>query len=170
MASIGIGVQGADSSRAETGPMKTNTRWSKALPTLLLFSLLTGSPWAEPPTPLHDAADAGDLKQVKALISAHPEWVDLEDEEGETPLMEAAEEGRLEVVQFLLSKGADINHQDQDGETALMEAAQENKADCVTLLLSKGAALGCLDGDARTVLQRPTSETIQQLLRARGAR
>lgn len=150
--------------------MKNVIRLPKGLLALLLSSMLSASVWAEPPTPLHDAAEAGDLKQVTELLAAHPDWVDLQDEEGETPLMEAAEEGRLEVVQLLLSKGAAINHQDEDGETALMEAAEENKVECVTLLLNKGAGLGYLDREARTVLQRPTNETIQQLLRARGAR
>lgn len=149
--------------------MKKTISWPKTLLNLLFCSLLTGSIWASA-TSLHDAAEAGDLKQVTELLAAHPDWVDLEDEEGETPLMEAAEEGRLEVVQLLLSKGAAINHQDEDGETALMEAAEENKAECVSLLLSKGAGLGYLDRDARTVIQRPTNEAILQLLRARGAR
>ena len=120
--------------------------------------------------PLLEAAEAGDTKQVRELLTAHPDWVDVEDEEGETSLMEAAEDGHLEIVELLLKAGANINHQDHSGETALMEAAQESKIECVKLLLEKGAAVGILDADCLSALQRTKDETIAQLLRSRGAR
>lgn len=134
---------------------------------LLLGLLLATSATANP---LLEAAEAGDSKKVQEVLAAHPDWVDVEDEEGETSLLEAAEEGHLEIVEMLLQGGARINHQDHDGQTALMEAAQESKLECVKLLLRKGAALGILDGDGLTVLQRTKDDTIAQLLRSRGAR
>ena len=121
-------------------------------------------------SPLLEAAESGDTKKVQELLTAHPDGVDIEDEEGETSLMEAAEEGHLEIIELLLKGGAHINHQDHAGETALMEAAQESKLECVKLLLRKGAALGILDADGLGVLQHTKDEAIAQLLRNRGAR
>jgi ankyrin repeat protein len=135
---------------------------------LLIFLLFTGSAWAGPA--FHEAAEKGQLKQVTEMLKTNPEWLDSEDDEGETALMEAAEEGKLEVVRLLIDRGADINHQDWDGETALMEAVQDDRLEVVELLLQRGAALGCLDSDCRTVLDRCKNEKIGQLLRNRGAR
>jgi ankyrin repeat protein len=125
---------------------------------------------ALPVWPVHHAAENGDTRNLANLLKTHPEWLDQEDEEGETALLEAAEEGQLEAVELLLKLGADINHQDQEGETALMEAAEEGKIEVVTLLLRKGASLGCLDRNGLTVAQRNTNQTIKELLQARGAR
>ena len=59
-------------------------------------------------TPLHHAADDGDLREVERLVrgGAH---VNVKDEHGWTPLHKAARYGRLEVAQRLLGAGADFN-------------------------------------------------------------
>ena len=133
----------------------------------LLSVFLLGSARA---TPLHQAAESGDLAKVRELLDSHPDWVNLVDEEGETALLEAAEEGHAEVVGLLLERGASLNHQDEEGETALMEAAEESQLECVKLLLGKGAALGLLEQDGRNAFQLTKDEAIRALLRSRGAR
>jgi len=133
----------------------------------LLSAFLLGSAWA---SPIHQAAESGDLAKVRELLDSHPDWVNLVDEEGESALLEAAEEGHGEVVGLLLERGASLNHQDDEGETALMEAAEESQLECVKLLLRKGAALGLLDQDGRSAYQLTKDEAIRTLLRSRGAR
>lgn len=141
--------------------------FTRAALAAVLALLLSGASRANP---MHGAAESGDLKKVQELLDAHPDWLDATDEEGETPLLEAAEEGHCAVVEFLLERGAQINHQDDDGDTALMEAAEESRQDCVALLLRKGASLGVLDHQGRNVLQRTSNEAIIHMLRSRGAR
>lgn len=141
----------------------------KPTPNLLISALCLLLWTSAGATPLHDAVEANDVKRAEEILSAHPDWVDAVDDEGETGLLEAAEDGHLEMVALLLKRGARLNHQDEDGETALMEAAGESKVECVRLLLNKGAAVGILDNEMRTASQRTKDESILQLLRGRGA-
>ncbi|MGH0163225.1 UNVERIFIED_CONTAM: hypothetical protein FKN15_057713 [Acipenser sinensis] len=58
-------------------------------------------------------------------------------EGGRKPLHYAADCGQTEMVEFLLSKGADINAPDKHGITPLLSATYEGHVTCVKLLLSK---------------------------------
>ena len=61
--------------------------------------------------------------------------------EGWTPLIYAAFNGHLPVVQFLMSKGADINAVSENGMTAAMAAARGGFMDILALLVQAGADL-----------------------------
>ena len=61
------------------------------------------------------------------------------DVEGRTPLMWASYRGDVTIVEYLLNKGASINHVDDQGWHALKWAIIRNNAHIVALLLSKGA-------------------------------
>jgi ankyrin repeat protein len=93
--------------------------------------------------PIHDAAKAGDVAQVRTLLAANPTLVDAKDNVyGYTPLMFAAEKGHLDVVTLLLEKGAAVEAKDNIyGYTSLFIAAEEGHLEVVTLLLEKGAAV-----------------------------
>ncbi|KAJ1166417.1 hypothetical protein NDU88_006821 [Pleurodeles waltl] len=56
---------------------------------------------------------------------------------GRKPLHYAADCGQEEILEFLLSKGADINAADKHGITPLLSACYEGHTKCVKLLLSK---------------------------------
>jgi len=58
--------------------------------------------------PLHRAAAAGDVEQVKRLISEGVD-INLQDEEKKTPLCHAIKAGKIEVARFLVDAGADVN-------------------------------------------------------------
>jgi ankyrin repeat protein len=83
----------------------------------------------KPESPLHLAAQRGNLDVVReliargvnvnAVITPHNGFA------GRTPLMNAADGGQLEVVRFLIEHGADVSARDQRGNTAL--TAAENK-------------------------------------------
>ena len=68
---------------------------------------------------IHEAAKAGDLDKVQALIKADPDAVNLRDGSGRTPLHWAARNDRLGVAEFLLNSGADVQAVDNLGYTAL---------------------------------------------------
>jgi Protein of unknown function (DUF1566)/Ankyrin repeats (3 copies) len=98
--------------------------------------------------PIHDAARAGDLAKVEALIRVHPDLVSAKDEKyGQTPLEIAAFSGHKDVAEFLLSHKADVNAKAKNGATALHLAAAKGNKDIVELLLSSNADVNALDND-----------------------
>ena len=58
-------------------------------------------------TALHEAADSGCLRRVKALLNAEAE-VNWTDSFGQTPLHVAAKSGHYLIIEPLLKAGADI--------------------------------------------------------------
>ena len=89
--------------------------------------------------PLHDAALAGNIEQVKRLI-AQGEKVNAK-VRGRTPLSLAAEAGYATIAELLLTKGAKVNAKTKDGSTPLHWAIQfaPNPVPVVEVLLANDA-------------------------------
>lgn len=102
---------------------------------ILTFSFIANA--QDPPSstkPLHDAAEKGDLQQVKENIySGRP--VDEMDSEQRTPLMLACKAGKVEVVQYLLSSDANVYRQDTNGNYPLHYGAMCSDVAIITSLL-----------------------------------
>ena len=64
--------------------------------------------------------------------------VDINDINGYTALMLSVKTGDLEMVEYLLSKGADLNSRATDGKTAL-SIAKENHQEMLAWLIERGA-------------------------------
>jgi tetratricopeptide (TPR) repeat protein len=77
---------------------------------------------------IHDAAKAGDLAKVKALLIENPKLVSSRDDFRRTPLHWAAQVGHKNVVELLLTKGAEINNMDFLGLTPLSWAQATPKS------------------------------------------
>lgn len=60
-----------------------------------------------------------------------------EDVDGRPPLLYAADYGQLEVIDYLVSKGANVNATDKHGISPLLAAIWEGHTACVKLLLQK---------------------------------
>ena len=86
-------------------------------------------------TPLHQAADNGQVSEVKELLAKGAEVNAKDKYTGWRPLHLAATFGHLDVVKELLSKGAEVNAKDKDGKTPLHLAAQNGHLDVVKELL-----------------------------------
>jgi len=114
----------------------------KIIPCLfVLSSLLPGVAVAQSSPeidPLHEAAFAGNLEEVRRLLEEGVA-VDVPDLEGRTPLMWASFNGHTAVNALLLENGAAINAREVNGRTALMYASSGPFAETVELLLEKGA-------------------------------
>jgi hypothetical protein len=106
---------------------------------------------------IHQAAQAGDVGRVAALLDATPTLVAEKDQNGRTPLHRAARNGHVEVARLLVEKGAPLDARDNSEDSAFHAAAQADKWAVVDLLASRppaerAAALILGDFDGNTVL------------------
>jgi len=116
-------------------------------------------------------ADDGMTTMIKALFGIFTEDVTTEvcdtllahgadinaalsggDTGGLTALLFAANKQMPELVEYLVSKGADVNHQSDKGETALMRACTEGDLETVKILIAAGADPSLKAGDGSTAL------------------
>ena len=85
---------------------------------------------------IHDAARAGNLEKIKALLKENPDLVFSKDNQSLTPLHKAAFHGHKDVADFLLASGAEVNATNAAGWTPLHLAAGEGYKEVVELLLA----------------------------------
>jgi ankyrin repeat protein/L-ascorbate metabolism protein UlaG (beta-lactamase superfamily) len=101
---------------------------------------------------VHAAAKSGDLQALRSLLSGNPGLIDAPDDRGVTPLHRAAIEGRRDVVEYLISRNADIRKPDQAGNAALHGAAYGGRAGVVEVLLARGADVQARNRNGQTPL------------------
>jgi ankyrin repeat protein len=123
-------------------------------------------------TELMLACEACDFQMIeKCLVSG----VDINycDSRGATPLMEAALYGHADLVEFLISKGADLEKKDRLlGLNALLIASFLGHYDVAKVLLDSGSAIDVRDKKGRTPLHEAVyagHEEIVKLLLQNGA-
>jgi len=87
-------------------------------------------------SPLLEAARAGDIEQVKLLISKGAD-VNAKDGRGFTPLHLACFSVRA-VAELLIAQGANMNAKDKNGRTPLHIAAWSGNVEVAELLIAKG--------------------------------
>lgn len=73
-------------------------------------------------SPLHEAADNGNLGLAKLLV-LNGANVNRINDLGETPIFQAAAQGHFELLEWLVQTGADINAADKLGSTVLHQLA-----------------------------------------------
>ncbi len=87
---------------------------------------------------IHQAAARGDLKRMKAWMSIGVRPTALDDE-GRAPLHNATMARRRHVIDFLVSRGVDVDITTDQGTTALMMAARSGHLPIMQQLLDLGA-------------------------------
>ena len=97
-------------------------------------------------TPLVDAARAGDVASIRALLAHGTDPNQPAGNNGWTPLLHAVHKHQIASVGALLDGGADINRMSPDRTTPLMMAAGYGYTDIVELLLERGADPRIADG------------------------
>jgi ankyrin repeat protein len=123
------------------------------------------------------AIEDGDLDAVKALIEEEGAPVDTPIEYGEhsmTPLMKASWDGDLPIVQYLLSKKANVNSTATDTkETALMNAVTRGHSEVVKALLDAKADItlrNAFDFNAFTIAVAAGNQELAGMLLDAGAK
>lgn len=88
---------------------------------------------------IFDAVKANDLAKVKVLIEKDALLVNLRNKEGNTLLHQASIIGSIPIIEYLLSRGADINSENTRLNTPLVEAIMSGRNETIKLLIDKGA-------------------------------
>ncbi len=143
-------------------------------------------------TPLHFAAEIGDLTFTTMLVEAGAN-IEVQDRRGETPLLKALHAGpwkpepATDVVDYLLSQGAKVSDHvaaamgdldrlraafdrstdhiddlDDQGCTPLFFAAKNNRPSAVSYLLERGADVNKAADDDQTPVSTATLHTLSQ--------
>jgi ankyrin repeat protein len=119
--------------------------------------------------PIVAAAQSKAWKTLRALAELQGTDLEAADANGSTALMGAALHGELPIVQYLLSRKAEVNRQ---GWTALHYAAANGHADVVRLLLDEHAYIDAESPNRTTPLMmavRQGHPTVVRLLIDEGA-
>ncbi len=102
---------------------------------------------------INQAAGAGDLIRVQALLKAHPELITSKDAGGDTPLHNAvAGNAGKNLVEFLLANNADVNARDAYGSTPLHLAGYLGHESMVQWLLDHKADVNASNNHGETTL------------------
>ena len=78
--------------------------------------------------------------------------IDVPDGENCTPLIWASFHNRPELLQWMIERRADVNHQDRNGYSALHYVAQERLSNICEILLNAGAETELRDAYGNTPL------------------
>ena len=120
---------------------------------------------------IHDAAKAGDLAMVKALLKENPNLVLSKDNNDFTPLHYAANEDHKDVVELLLANKAEVDAKEKNGFTPLHAVALFDHKDVAELLLTHGADVNAKANDGSTPLHYAAlygHKDVAELLRQHG--
>lgn len=122
-------------------------------------------------TPLHGAAESGDVNTIQTLLNSGA-YVDAKDEYDESPLFYAVRGGGIPAMETLIQYDADINFENDLGETPLFQAIYDADSSGVVWLIEAGATVNHQDDGGDTPLLRAAvegDEAIVQALLLQGA-
>lgn len=136
----------------------------------------TASRKTKPTKPLHQTVAAGNIDQVKSLISKGAD-VNAKDEKGNTPLHLVARYGykQKDMAELLIARGADVNAKNRDGWTPLHSTAWRSYTghrDIAELLITSGSDIQARDKKGRMPLHYAAganSTDLVELLLTKGA-
>ncbi len=100
---------------------------------------------------LIEAIETNNLDKALIIVE-NIDFVNYQDNSGNSLLIQASSKGFTEVCRKLIEKGAKLDLQDKDGSTALMIAIVGSQKEVIRLLLVKGANLNLQDNKGMTAL------------------
>ncbi|XP_065070835.1 myotrophin-like [Rhopilema esculentum] len=111
------------------------------------------------------ATKNGDMELLKDLVEKQNVSINTELLNGRMAIHYAADYGQLEVIEYLVSKGADMNQADKHGITPLLAAIFEGHTSCVKFFLSKGANKNGKAPDGSSYYDVAETDEIKALLK-----
>ena len=105
--------------------------------------------YQDPVRYFHESAERGDIIAVMRCLEERLVQVNARDDFGWTACMYAARAGREAVIEYLLTKRADLNAADPRGESALTLAIDNAHQSTASFLIESGAAVGAHGGRIR---------------------
>ncbi|XP_068740671.1 uncharacterized protein [Montipora capricornis] len=93
----------------------------------------------DPQILLQWATTHNDIDTLKSLLESTTLDVNQPGVDGFYPLHRAASTGSLQCLQYLVTKGAQLEVRDNDGSSPLDAAVSEGEFDCARFLIEKGA-------------------------------
>ena len=116
--------------------------------------MLVALAWSSPAFcgEIHDAAQDGALRKVKALLKDDPDLVFSRDRDGMTPLHWAEREGHKDMAELLLANKAEVNAKDKKSWTPLHYAAAYGHKEAAQVLLANKAEVNAKDKKGMTPL------------------
>ena len=126
--------------------------------------------------PLYEACRQGHLEMAKLLVEHGAELQDENDEIGTSSVIEASKSGNAELVEYLISKGANVHAYNKHNPHALLVACEGRYLDVMEVLLKHGAyvditELVCFSDDTclHRACKRRDLEMIRLLLKYKAS-
>jgi|GEM_PF-5424512 len=116
-------------------------------------------------TPLHGAAESGDINAIQALLNSGA-YVDAKDEYDESPLFYAVRGGGIPAMETLIQYEADVNFKNDLGETPLFQAVYDSDSSGVVWLIEMGAEVNHQDDGGDSPLIRAAAEGDEAIFQA----
>src|SRR5712691_8096806 len=101
---------------------------------------------------IHDAAETGDIRDIQNALQENPALVNARNCFGITPLHLAVAYNDIEVVDYLLSRGAELHARTPTGQTVLHIAAIQGEAPIIRRLIEVVADVHAADRSGATPL------------------
>lgn len=105
-------------------------------------------------TLLHLFALLGDVETLEAIFDSGKISIDARNSAQRTPLMFAIRSNSVSSVEFVLSKGANVNISDSEGDTPLHIAATIANPIILKTLIARGAAVNARNSSGETSVSR----------------
>lgn len=123
---------------------------------------------------LYDAVKAADLGKVRQIVERDPSIVNIPNQNGETILFGALiQGGRAEIVEYLISKGANVNHMNNFHMAPLHLACRRNlPLEIIRLLVENGAEVNAVSkyqGRPLDMAYESDNEPVIRYLASKGA-
>lgn len=103
-------------------------------------------------TTVWDIIEYGSVKGLDEIIKLHSVPLDATHTAGMSMLQTAVYHQKLDMVEYLLSKGVNVDYQDDTGYTALMHSVLGSNVRIVKALIDANASINAQDNRGMTAL------------------